>query len=227
MVKKTSSEKFIEEVFEDAVGRALTLTGLDKAFGKFAEGLCSFLSFGQVTDDNLAFGLTADGSQFNLQASAGTPAHFDRINLEERVRASLGKPQATLVAVVGEVLPKMAKERRYESIGQIAAYVAANAQPRGTRQRPWVEFAQWIRDPGLAPRRGPRPANGDAFGRLEDVILDPPFPEIDIDLRQGRHVNEGRSLNSGDTGGTITGQIQSRVAQRRPESELRRHPGDA
>ena len=69
-----------------------------------------------------------------------TPAEIDSINLEECVRASLGKPQATLAAVVGEVLPKMAKERRYASIGQIAAYVAANAQPRGTRERPWVEL---------------------------------------------------------------------------------------
>ena len=58
-----------------------------------------------------------------------TPADLDLINFEERVRASLGKPQATLAAVVAEVLPKMAKERRYASIGQIAAYVAANAQP--------------------------------------------------------------------------------------------------
>ena len=31
--------------------------------------------------------------------------------------------------------------------------------------------------------------NTNGFGRLEDVILDPLFPEIDIDLRQGRHVN--------------------------------------
>ena len=31
--------------------------------------------------------------------------------------------------------------------------------------------------------------NSDEFGRLEDAILDPLFPEIDIDLRQGRHVN--------------------------------------
>ena len=31
--------------------------------------------------------------------------------------------------------------------------------------------------------------NQDGFARLEDVILDPLFSEVDLDLRQGRHVN--------------------------------------
>ena len=69
-----------------------------------------------------------------------SPTELDPINLEERVRASLAKPQTTLAGVLSDVLPKVAEERRYESIGQIAAYVAANAQPRGTRKRPWVKL---------------------------------------------------------------------------------------
>ena len=70
-----------------------------------------------------------------------SPIELDPINLEERVRISLAKPQTTLAGVLSDVLPKVAKERRYESIGQIAAYVAENAQPRGTRTRPWVKLS--------------------------------------------------------------------------------------
>ena len=69
-----------------------------------------------------------------------SPTELDPINLEERIRASLAKPQTTLAGVLSDVLPKVAEERRYESIGQIAAYVAANAQPQGTRNRPWVKL---------------------------------------------------------------------------------------
>ena len=32
--------------------------------------------------------------------------------------------------------------------------------------------------------------NHDGFQRLEEVVLDPLFAEVDIDLRQGRHVNQ-------------------------------------
>ena len=73
ILKKASSEEFIEEVFEDGVGRALTLLGLDRAFGAFAKGLCFLVGSGHVTDDRVAFGLTADGSRFNLRASNGAP----------------------------------------------------------------------------------------------------------------------------------------------------------
>lgn len=31
--------------------------------------------------------------------------------------------------------------------------------------------------------------SSDGFRRLEDVVLDPVFAEIDTDLRQGRHIN--------------------------------------
>ena len=43
------------------------------------------------------------------------------------------------------------------------------------------------------------------------------------DRWQPAALNEGRSLNSGDTGGTWQGSPNVRLAQRRPESELRRH----
>ena len=72
ILRKTSSEKFIEKVFEDAVGRALTVTRLDKVFEKYGKTLCDLVGLGQVTDEKLAFGLTADGSEFNLKAFAGT-----------------------------------------------------------------------------------------------------------------------------------------------------------
>ena len=105
-----------------------------------------------------------------------TPADLDLINFEERVRASLGKPQATLAAVVAEVLPKMAKERRYASIGQIAAYVAANAQPRGTRERPWVSASA-----RLARSRNAPPAIRDASTQTFSVTAfatSPTLPAI-------------------------------------------------
>ena len=67
-----------------------------------------------------------------------SPIDDDPIDLEARVRASLAKRHKTLAAVVADVLPEIAKERQYASIGQIAAYVAGSTNPQGTQPRPWV-----------------------------------------------------------------------------------------
>ena len=50
--------------------------------------------------------------------------------------------------------------------------------------------------------------NDDVFTRLEDVIVDPLFPEIDIDLRQGRHISRDEAERYGfllDAGEYLSG----------------------
>ena len=93
-----------------------------------------------------------------------------------------------------------------------------HASDRGWSLPNGFEIQDWRLDEDRVQRMAMR--SGD--WRTSSSI--PPFPEIDIDLRQGRHVNEGRSLNSGDTTRSRSGPSGLFFAQRRPESELRRHP---
>ena len=66
------AEKFIEDIVGKAVGKTLTLVGIDHGFDALAGGVCGLVGGGQVTEDKLAPGLTADGSRFDLQAWTGT-----------------------------------------------------------------------------------------------------------------------------------------------------------
>ena len=72
LLGKDKAEEFTKGVIEKAVGKALTLIGIDRAFEAVGGGVCFLAGLGQVTDDKLAPGLTADGSRFDLQAWAGT-----------------------------------------------------------------------------------------------------------------------------------------------------------
>ena len=64
-----SSEKLIQEAFTEAVGRALTLTGLDNVFEEVAKAFCRYASGGRGNDEKDVVGLTADAGEFNLNAS--------------------------------------------------------------------------------------------------------------------------------------------------------------
>ena len=66
------AEKFIEDIVGKGVDKTLTLIGIDHGFDALAGGVCGLLGGGQVTEDKLAPGLTADGSRFDLQAWTGT-----------------------------------------------------------------------------------------------------------------------------------------------------------
>ena len=72
LLGKDKAEEFTKGVIGKAVGKALTLIGIDRAFEAVGMGVCFLAGLGQVTDDKLAPGLTADGSRFDLQAWAGT-----------------------------------------------------------------------------------------------------------------------------------------------------------
>ena len=76
------AEKFIEDIVGKAVGKTLTLVGIDHGFDALAGGVCGLVGGGQVTEDKLAPGLTADGSRFR-------PPGMDRdaASVGERVRA--------------------------------------------------------------------------------------------------------------------------------------------
>ena len=69
LLSAVSSEAFVQKTFEQAVGRALTVTGLDKVFEGAAKAFCHYVSLGQVSDEEDVVGVTADGGAFNLKAS--------------------------------------------------------------------------------------------------------------------------------------------------------------
>ena len=71
VLSEGASEEFVQKTFEEAVGRALTVTGLDKVFEAAARAFCDYVAFGRVSDETHVVGLTADARVFNLMVSNG------------------------------------------------------------------------------------------------------------------------------------------------------------
>ena len=71
VLSKRASEAFVQKTFEAAVGRALTVTRLDKVFEAAAEAFCDFVARGRVSDETHVVGVAADARAFNLMAPNG------------------------------------------------------------------------------------------------------------------------------------------------------------
>jgi chromosome partition protein MukF len=77
-------------------------------------------------------------------AVENVPADTDLATVEGRVRALLADGSPSLSAVLHQVLPEVADQKRFAATGRIAGQVAAEANPRSERERPWVEVPSKI-----------------------------------------------------------------------------------
>ena len=70
LLKKVSSEKFVDKILEEGVGKALTVTGLGHLLKKAVGGFCSLAALGQ-SDRDIRLGVTANADEFGLTATNG------------------------------------------------------------------------------------------------------------------------------------------------------------
>ena len=70
LLKKVSSEKFVDEVLAEGVGTVLTVTGLGHLLKIAVGGVCSLATLGQ-SDRDIRLGVTADAGEFHLTATNG------------------------------------------------------------------------------------------------------------------------------------------------------------
>jgi chromosome partition protein MukF len=73
----------------------------------------------------------------------------DLVTLEDRVRQALAADPERLADVLDDVLPHVAPEHRYVSVGRVAWQIAKEARPRSPRERDWktvlseIEIEDW------------------------------------------------------------------------------------